>query len=153
VQIPDNQNIEKLQQWLKMNRDAFIEVSRNNECRKWFRWVNSNETPFPCVCTTRNEECIFAEVYYELSKVSEISNFESTCEEAILDFQAIKNDDTLIKRWIDQNQKLHTEISKFKSTIYITKFQNPYEKLTINVSFSIVIEDFKQIYNTAIELI
>lgn len=141
--------IKSVQIFLKVNRDLIIELADTNECRKWFRWVNSNETPFPCVCPTRNEGCIFAEVYYELSKVAEITNFEIACEKAVLDFQAIKNDDTLIKRWIDQNQKLHTEISKFKNSITITKSQSPYEKMTIILKLSIVVEDFRVIYNKA----
>lgn len=142
-------NVSEIELILAEYRNKFNDIVSNNECRKWSKWVVRNETPFPCVCPTRNEDCIFAEVYYELSKVAEITNFESACEEAILDFQTFKNDDTLIKRWIGQNQKLHTEISKFKNSITITKSQNPYEKLTIILKLSIVVEDFRVIYNKA----
>ena len=54
---------------LSKYKKHFKYIVVENECRKWFKWVTRNETPFPCVCLLRNEDCIFAETYYELSKV------------------------------------------------------------------------------------
>src|SRR5690554_2839664 len=95
-------------------RKSFNEVANTNECRKWSKWVARNETPFPCACPTRNEDCIFAEVYYELSKVDKISSFEGACEEAILDFYSIKlNDDFLLLDWLKQYENLYSKVCEF----------------------------------------
>ena len=139
-------------EFLRRENKSFKEISKTNDCRKWSKWIACNERPFPCVCPTRNEDCIFAEVYYELDKVSKISNFEKECEEAILDFYSIKeDDDILLLDWLKQYENLHSKVYKFKDTIIIAKCNDPYEKLIIKISYSAIIEDFKQIY-TKVEM-
>lgn len=154
MRIPDKLNMTELGVWLIENREAFIEVSVSNPCRKWSKWVARNETPFPCACPTRNEDCIFAEVYYELSKVSKISNYEKGSEEALLDFHNIKDDDDIaLLDWLKRYKDLHSAIYKFKDTINITKTRTPYEKLTITISFPNIIKDILEIYNLAETLV
>src|SRR5690606_3313119 len=118
-------------------------------------WVSHNERPFPCVCPTRNEDCVFAEVYYELSKVAEISNFEKGCEEGVLDFHSFKKeeDDISLLDWMKQYENLYSEVHKFDSTIKITKFHTPIEKLTIKVEFPDTIKEFLEIYTIAEALV
>jgi hypothetical protein len=144
-------NLEEINSFLNEQKNHFLEVVQTNECRKWSKWVARNETPFPCVCPVRNEECIFAETYYKLSQVAPLFNFEKDCEEAILDFQIIKNDDVLLKDWIEQFEDLYSKISSFKDTIIITISPEPYEKLKININFPTVVEDFKTLYSEAME--
>tara|TARA_R100000306_G_scaffold14412_1_gene17868 strand:- start:842 stop:1294 length:453 start_codon:yes stop_codon:yes gene_type:complete len=141
--------LKDINNYLFENKDIFNEVVRTNECRKWSKWVTRNETPFPCVCPVRNEDCIFAETYYKLSQVASLANFEKDCEESVLDFQIIKDDDTLLKDWIEHFEDLYLKISSFKNTITITISPEPYEKLKINISFPTVVEDFKSIYSEA----
>src|SRR5690554_6657753 len=115
-------NLQEVSVFLDEFRESFKKVVKTNECRKWSKWIARNERPFPCVCPTRNEDCIFAEVYYELYKVSKISDFEEECEEAILDFYSIKeDDDILLLDWLKQYENLHSKVYKFKNTIIIAK--------------------------------
>lgn len=140
--------INEVSNFLNENKKSFLEVVENTECRKWSKWIARNETPFPCVCPVRNEDCIFAEIYYELSKVAEISKFEKDCEDAILNFQITKNNDAMLKDWIEQFENLHSQISQFKSIITVTISPEPYEKLKIQVNFPTVIEDFEILYSS-----
>lgn len=143
-------NLNEIEGWLNAYRLTFIDVANSNECRKWSKWVARNETPFPCVCPVRNEDCIFAETYYKLSQVAPLANFEKDCEEAILDFQIIKYDYALLKDWIEQFDDLYSKISSYKDTITITISPEPYEKLKININFPTIIEDFKNVYCTTL---
>jgi len=144
-------NLEEINNFLNEQKNYFLEVAQTNECRKWSKWVARNETPFPCVCPVRNEDCIFAETYYKLSQVASLANLEKDCEDAILDFQIIKYDDALLKGWIKQFEDLYSKISSFKNTITITISPEPYGKLKININFPTVVEDFKAIYSETME--
>ena len=42
----------------------------SSNCRKWYKWLNNQEKPFPCVCSIRENDCVFIELYYELSKIT-----------------------------------------------------------------------------------
>ena len=142
-------NIKEVESWLEENRTKFISISQTNVCRKWSKWVSRNETPFPCVCSTRNEDCILAEVYYKLSKTTEIMSYEYACEEAMMDLHTIKDDyDDQIKKWVENNQALLSDLEKFTEVIYITKSQEPYEKMTIRIKYPEVFADFKVIFTT-----
>jgi adenosine deaminase len=144
-------NFNEAQKWLIQQKYNFEIIAQTNECRKWSKWVTRNETPFPCVCPVRNEDCIFAETYYKLSQVASLANLEKDCEEAILDFQIVKYDDALLKSWIEHFEDLYSKISSFKNNITITISPEPYEKLKININFPTVVEDFKAIYSEAME--
>ncbi len=55
--------------WLTKYEKIFQKTVIVSDCKKWYKWFYRDEKPFPCVCPTRPEDCIFIELYYELQKL------------------------------------------------------------------------------------
>lgn len=136
----------ELDNFLKDNKLILLAIADTNECRKWSKWVNRNERPFPCVCPTRNEDCVFAETYYKLNELSKLSNYLQACEDAILDFQSIKGNRLVIMEWLSEHEELNETISNFENNISITISDSPYQKISIKVDYPNIIKDFISLY-------
>lgn len=57
--------------WLIKYESEFYNSIDESSCRKWNNCHHRNEKPFPCVCPTREDSCVFVELYYELDKIAE----------------------------------------------------------------------------------
>lgn len=56
--------------WLMKYEAEFNNSIDKSNCRKWDKWFKRNEKPFPCVCSTRENDCVFIDLYYELNKIT-----------------------------------------------------------------------------------
>ncbi len=62
-------NIGHIITWLGEHENYYKFLISESSCRKWSKWIEYNEKPFPCVCPVREKDCVFIELYYELSKI------------------------------------------------------------------------------------
>lgn len=63
-------NMEHIIAWLGEHKNYYRFSISESSCRKWSKWIENNEKPFPCVCSIREEDCVFIELYYELNKIT-----------------------------------------------------------------------------------
>jgi hypothetical protein len=139
------------QTFLIVNKEEAHIISSSNECGKWSKWLNNNENPYPCVCPTRNDGCIFMQVYHELFIDIEISNYAANCLEALLDYHSIKPDTTQVRAWFRTNYKLKNLVSAYNNNIRVNTTRNPTEYLKIEVECPNPIKDFQKLYNELLE--
>lgn len=63
-------SIEHIISWLGKHENYYRFSISESSCRKWSKWIETNEKPFPCVCQIREKECVFIELFYELNKIT-----------------------------------------------------------------------------------
>lgn len=57
--------------WLMKYEDEFYKSIPTTKCKKWYKWFYKEETPLPCCCPVREEDCVFLELYYDLDKMTQ----------------------------------------------------------------------------------
>lgn len=73
-QLLPNQILEVnyIKTWLFENQNYFHFLVNESSCRKWSKWIEDKTIHiYPCVCTTREQNCVFIETYYKLSLIIE----------------------------------------------------------------------------------
>lgn len=132
-EINEQISIIKVKNWLKEYQYVFFQSIQKTSCRKWSKWLNDNSIHlYPCVCPVRNEDCIFVETYFELSKVIEISKMEERCEIELTKYQQIQHNKSAIFEWIKANEGLLEKIIYFSTIIKI----NSNKEENINVKLN-----------------
>jgi len=122
-----------VQVWLKENKPNFHNSIEKTSCRKWSKWLDDNSIHlYPCVCPIRNEDCIFVETYFELSKVIEISKMEERCEIELTKYQQIQHNKSAIFEWMKANEELLEKIIYFSTTIKINSSPERSKVLRLN---------------------
>lgn len=126
-------SINEIKNWLQKNNSNFHNSIEKTPCRNWSKRLNDNSIHlYPCVCPVRNEDCIFVETYFELSKVIEISKMEERCEIEITKYQQIQHNKSAIFEWIKANEGLLEKIIYFSTIIKI----NSNKEENINVKLN-----------------
>lgn len=84
-------SVNHIQWWLMKHESEFHNSINSSSCRKWDKWLIRNEKPFPCACSSRENDCVFIELYYELSKITkqEYSGNTEFIETSILELVLI----------------------------------------------------------------
>jgi len=135
-------NIEHIQDWLmKYDKEFHIAIA-NCECRKWSKWLNTNEEPFPCVCSTRLQNCIFIEAYYKLNNALDLYKKQEYFTDLVVKYQSIKNSKEEFKAFTSDLDVLGFNLS-FSPKIVISLNSEPYEKIVFKlnaIEFRVVIE-------------
>jgi hypothetical protein len=149
--LKHNLSITDAKEFLRDNEEAAYSISNSSECGKWNKWLLNNEIPYPCVCSTRNDGCIFMQVYHELFINIEISNYVANCLEALLDYHSIKHNTTQVRAWFRTNYKLKNLVSAYNNNIRVHTTRNPTEYLKIEVECPNPIKDFQKLYNELLE--
>ncbi len=90
---------EWVENWLKENWDLYIKTVDTNSC-------SNRQSPFPCFCCIRKDDCLFCDIYKELSIVENCINLNNKCFKELENFRAIKNDNSKIKIWLKKNINL-----------------------------------------------
>ena len=62
--------------WLRKYEKIYQKAVIKSNCRKWHKWSYKGEKPFPCVCPSGDEDCVFIETYYELAKLLTLHEHE-----------------------------------------------------------------------------
>ena len=122
--------INHIQGWLVKYEDEYRKAIGSTECRKWARYLMIGEKPFPCVCPTRVEDCIFIELYYELSNVLQIMLQDEVYKNALKPYDTIKHNKNAVFEWVKANENIGRFLS-FKGKIQITLNNEPYKILEI----------------------
>lgn len=121
-------DIKKIQKWLVEHEYITNYFVSETSCRKWDKWKNNNEEPFPCVCSVRNDECIFIELFYNLKGL----------EGAYLETEELKqriekfNDSESIKKYNESLLKLE----QFQ-TIKIVTSNEPYQTIKLKIDLNL----------------
>ncbi len=59
-------SIHHINWWLMKYEEEFYNAIPKSECRKWSKWVDDNSIHvFPCVCPTREQDCVFIEAFHK----------------------------------------------------------------------------------------
>ena len=90
---------ELVENWLKENWDLYIKTVDNNSC-------SNRQSPFPCFCCIRKDDCLFCDIYKELSIVENFNNLNAKCLIELENLRAIKNDNSKINVWLKKNINL-----------------------------------------------
>ncbi|KAF2518824.1 hypothetical protein E0W68_06080 [Flavobacterium salilacus subsp. salilacus] len=131
-------------------QDDLREAINKTPCKKWGKWFNDAEEPYPCVCSVRDEYCIELELYHELQKVINLYNQEAYFKQALEEFELIdKQSSTALLSWIKRYQGIGSKLF-FNTTITISRSSEKNDKLIIQLNpdeFSTVIQ-FQEIFTT-----
>ena len=121
-------NLENIQNWLISNNNKLNDSISTTECYKWTKWQKDNSIHvFPCVCPTRNNECIFIETYYEVQKAFLLIQKEQEYLQALEQYHKIKHNKNAVFEWVKYYKPLGTELLHFNPIIKIKIKQETYE--------------------------
>lgn len=135
--------IENIEGWLNVNKKTFQEYIEQTECRKWSKWLADNSVHvFPCVCSTRNKECIFIEGYFEVYKIYSLRSKSNDICEASKQYYKIKGNRKAVFEWVKYYEELGKKTLQIKSQIKITISSEPYQVEVINITD----EEFKELF-------
>ncbi|MDV7187952.1 hypothetical protein R3X25_11725 [Lutibacter sp. TH_r2] len=88
---------ESILKWHKENTNLYNKSINNYSC-------SIHEPKLPCFCEKRKVDCLFIDIYKELSKLIEKENiFKKT----VLEFNSLKNDTTKILNWKNENKRIN----------------------------------------------
>ncbi|WP_458628281.1 hypothetical protein [Winogradskyella sp. PC D3.3] len=134
-------SIHHINWWLIKYEDEFYNAIPNSECGKWSKWLRDNSiNVFPCACHTREQDCIFIEMYFELLKVSELEKQEVRYKKPIEVFNSIKHDEDKVALWLEEYESLWHNL-QYNKVIRVKITTEPYTRIEIQLNA----DDFKNI--------
>lgn len=142
-------NISEIKSWLNDNSEKIkLEIS-NSKCNKWENWLEDKSTHiYPCVCSKREQDCIFIETYYQLDRVIQLHQKEEYFKNLVQEYKQIASDNVATSEWFKKHKKLVSETA-FDTEISIMHEIEPYRTLKIKLNeneFKNIIE-FQNIFN------
>lgn len=112
-------SIHRINSWLIKYKDEFDDAISKSNCGKWSKWVRDNSIHvFPCACPSREQDCIFIEMYFKLLKVIELNKREGYYAEQLVIFYSLKNNKDSVIEWVRDNE------STFKALKYKLKIDS-----------------------------
>jgi hypothetical protein len=132
-----------------LSQEDLSRAIEKTPCRKWYRWFNNHDVPYPCVCPIRDEDCIQLELNYELYKVAQLHKQEILFKQALDDYSLCNNEQDRLIAWVKKYTALGSRLF-FSPTISILSNPEKNDKLIIQLNpdeFSAVIQ-FQEIFNT-----
>jgi hypothetical protein len=134
-------SIHHINWWLMKYEDDFYNAIPKSNCGKWSKWVKDNSIHvFPCACSTREQDCIFIELYFELLKASELEEKEVYFEKLVEEYRLVKYSEHGISMWLEKYESLWQK-TRFDDIIRIKIINEPYTKIQIQLNA----DDFKNI--------
>jgi hypothetical protein len=127
--------VNQIQLWLKKYRDECLKAVDFTECRKWARYLRTGERPFPCVCETRVEECIFIELYIELNNALKLILQDEVYKKVLEHYEGIKYNNKAVFEWVKDNEELGKNLF-FDGTVSVTINSEPYKKIELSLDKS-----------------
>jgi hypothetical protein len=126
-------NIQQIQCWLIKFENEFHNAINDCDCRKWNKWLDNNENPFPCACSTRMQDCIFIEAYYKLNNAFELYKQQQQLIGLVAQYQSIKNNKVELRVFTNNLNALGLNLT-FDSIIIISLNPEPYEKIVLQLN-------------------
>lgn len=139
----------KIKHWLVENENYFNFLINESSCNKWSKWHEDKSTHFyPCVCSKREQDCIFIETYYQLDRVIQLHQKEEYFKILVQEYKQIASDNVATSKWFKTQKKLASKIA-FDTEISIMLEIEPYRTSKIKLNereFKNIIE-FQNIIN------
>lgn len=147
--IKSNLSISEIKSWLTDNSEKVKLDISNSKCNKWENWLEDKSTHiYPCVCSKREQDCIFIETYYQLDRVIQLHQKEEYFKTLVQEYKQIASDNFATSEWFKIHKKLVSEIA-FDTEISIMLELEPYRtsKIKLNENEFKNIIEFKNIFN------
>ena len=147
--IKSNLNISEIKSWLTDNSEKIKLDISNSNCNKWENWLEDKTTHiYPCICSNREQNCIFIETYYQLDRVIQLHQKEEYFKILIQEYQQISSDKIALSEWFKKYKKLASELA-FDTEISIMLELEPYKtsKIILNENEFKNIIEFQNIFN------
>lgn len=147
--IKSNLNISEIKSWLTDNSEKVKLDISNSNCNKWENWLEDKSTHiYPCICSKREQDCIFIETYYQLDRVIQLHQKEEYFNILVQEYKQIASDNVATSEWFKTHKKLASEIA-FDTEISIMLELEPYKtsKIILNENEFKNIIEFQNIFN------
>ncbi|HRE78468.1 MAG TPA: hypothetical protein PLL09_11670 [Flavobacterium sp.] len=135
--------------WLIDNHNSFQYLLNEISCNKWKVWLEDKATHiYPCVCSKRDQNCIFIETYYKLEEIVELHSKEEYFNTLVESYKLIAQDKKGVLDWYKKYQSIASELV-FEAELSILIQLEPYKSLKIKLNeneFRNIIE-FQSIFN------
>ena len=144
-----HKNINEIKSWLTDNSEKVKLDISNSKCNKWENWLEDKSTHiYPCVCSNREQDCIFIETYYQLDRVIQLHQKEEYFNILVQEYKQIASDNVATSEWFKTHKKLASEIA-FDTEISIMLELEPYKtsKIILNENEFKNIIEFQNIFN------
>ena len=144
-----HKNINEIKSWLTDNSEKVKLDISNSKCNKWENWLEDKSTHiYPCVCSNREQDCIFIETYYQLDRVIQLHQKEEYFKILVQEYKQIASDNVATSEWFKTHKKLASEIA-FDTEISIMLELEPYKtsKIILNENEFKNIIEFQNIFN------
>ena len=144
-----HKNINEIKSWLTDNSEKVKLDISNSKCNKWENWFEDKATHiYPCVCSNREQNCIFIEIYYQLDRVIQLHQREEYFKILVQEYKQISSDKIALSEWFNKNKKLAFELA-FDTEISIMLELEPYQtsKIKLNENEFKNIIEFQNIFN------
>ena len=147
--IKSNLNINEIKSWLTDNLEKVKLDISNSKCNKWENWLEDKSTHiYPCICSNREQDCIFIETYYQLDRVIQLHQKKEYFKILVQEYKQISSDKIALSEWFNKNKKLASELA-FDTEISIMLELEPYKtsKIILNENEFKNIIEFQNIFN------
>ncbi|MCU4190179.1 hypothetical protein M9Q43_13530 [Flavobacterium sp. HXWNR29] len=144
-----HKNINEIKSWLTDNSEKVKLDISNSKCNKWENWLEDKSTHiYPCICSKREQDCIFIETYYQLDRVIQLHQKEEYFNILVQEYKQISSDKIALSEWFNKYKKLASELA-FDTEISIMLELEPYKtsKIILNENEFKNIIEFQNIFN------
>ncbi|WP_026711778.1 hypothetical protein [Flavobacterium filum] len=144
-----HKNINEIKSWLTDNSEKVKLDISNSKCNKWENWLEDKATHiYPCVCSNREQNCIFIETYYQLDRVIQLHQKKEYFKILVQEYKQISSDKIALSEWFNKNKKLASELA-FDTEISIMLELEPYKtsKIKLNENEFKNIIELQNIFN------
>lgn len=141
--------VKQIKTWLVENENYVNFLISETNCRKWVEWLQEKSTHiYPCICSNREQNCIFIETYYQLDRVIKLHQKEEYFNILVQEYKQISSDEIALSEWFNKNKKLASELA-FDTEISIMLELEPYKtsKIILNENEFKNIIEFQNIFN------
>lgn len=140
--VQEYMNIQNIKLWLNENETNFKSSINQSKCKKWENWLEDKSTHiYPCVCSNREQDCIFIETYYKLDRIVKFHQKEEYFNSLVLEYKQIADDKNAVINWFMKYQNTASEIA-FDTEVSIMLELEPYKNLKIKLNEN----EFKNIF-------
>lgn len=147
--VKSNLNISEIKSWLTDNSEKIKLDISNSKCNKWENWLEDKSTHiYPCVCSKREQDCMFIETYYKLDRVIQLHQKEEYFKTLLQEYKQIASNNVATSEWFKKHKKLVSETA-FDTEISIMLEIEPYRtsKIKLNENEFKNIIEFQNIFN------
>lgn len=132
--IQSNLNICEIKSWLTDNVEKVRLDISNSTCRKWENWLEDNSVHiYPCVCSVREQDCIFIEIYYKLYGLERYLKLESHFEQVLSEYEKICQSESALLNWMQKHKLDWDNLTSLDSVVKIKVTSEPYKTLDIQI--------------------